>query len=279
MSQVEPVDLRALAARAVQDDAGATEQLLVRVRALVHRYARARLGRFAGAHDAADDAAQEACIAVMTALPRYRDEGLPFEAFVYRIAANKVADVQRSAARRPVPTDEVPDGVDPALGPEDVALAGADAERARALLALLPEVQREIVVLRVALGWSADETGQALGMTPGAVRVAQHRALQRLRLLAGPVDPDTGGCRDRRPPRPPPRRRRARLARRHPRRRRAARPARCGGPRRAGRRRRPHRWRRPGRAPARGARRRRRARPADGGRPARRARALCRAGP
>lgn len=185
MSSVEPAeDLRALAARAVQDDPRATEQLLAQVRTLVHRYARARLGHHAGAHDAADDAAQEVCIAVLTALPRYRDEGAPFEAFVYAIASRKVADVQRAAMRAPRPTAEIVDGVDPAPGPEAQALAAEDADRARSLLALLPENQREILTLRVAAGWSADETGRALGMTPGAVRVAQHRALARLRVLA-----------------------------------------------------------------------------------------------
>jgi RNA polymerase sigma-70 factor (ECF subfamily) len=38
-----------------------------------------------------------------------------------------------------------------------------------------------MLVLRVILGFSAAETGQALGATPSAVRVAQHRALARLR--------------------------------------------------------------------------------------------------
>ncbi|KQX65991.1 RNA polymerase sigma factor ShbA [Angustibacter sp. Root456] len=179
------VDLRVLAARAVAGDARATEQLLVDVRRLVHRYARSRLGRYRGAEDAADDAAQEVCIAVLSALPRYRDQGSPFEAFVYGIASRKVADVQRAAMRRPQPTDDVPDGVDPRPGPEDLALLASDAERARALLAQLPETQREILTLRVAAGWSADETARALGMSPGAVRVAQHRALGRLRQLAG----------------------------------------------------------------------------------------------
>ena len=41
--------------------------------------------------------------------------------------------------------------------------------------------QREIVVLRVVVGLSAEETAEAVGSTPGAVRVAQHRALARLR--------------------------------------------------------------------------------------------------
>jgi RNA polymerase sigma-70 factor (ECF subfamily) len=186
IAPVEPeLDLRVLAARAVAGDARATEQLLVDVRRLVHRYARSRLGRYRGAEDAADDAAQEVCIAVLSALPRYRDHGVPFEAFVYGIASRKVADVQRAAMRRPQPTDEVPDGVDPRPGPEDLALLASDAERARALLAQLPDTQREILTLRVAAGWSADETARALGMSPGAVRVAQHRALGRLRQLAG----------------------------------------------------------------------------------------------
>jgi RNA polymerase sigma-70 factor, ECF subfamily len=57
------------------------------------------------------------------------------------------------------------------------------AERCRHLLGQLPSAQREILVLRVAVGMSAEETGRALGMTPGAVRVAQHRALTRLRNL------------------------------------------------------------------------------------------------
>jgi RNA polymerase sigma-70 factor (ECF subfamily) len=186
MSPAEPEsDLRVLAARAVEGDAHATERLLIDVRRLVHRYARSRLGRYRGAEDAADDAAQEVCIAVLAALPRYRDRGLPFEAFVYGIASRKVADQQRAAMRRPLPTDEVHDDVDPRPGPEDLALLASDADRARALLAALPVTLREILTLRVAAGWSAEETGRALGMTPGAVRVAQHRALCRLRELAG----------------------------------------------------------------------------------------------
>jgi RNA polymerase sigma-70 factor, ECF subfamily len=182
-------DLRALAARAVEGDSRATELLLADVRSLVFRYARGRLGRYRGAEDAADDAAQEACIAVLTSLPRYRDQGVPFEAFVYAIAARKVADVQRAAIRRPLPSEHVLQVLDadpdPAPGPEDMAIQGVDAQQARDLLARLPELQREILTLRVAGGWSAEEVGRALGMTAGAVRVAQHRALARLRQLAG----------------------------------------------------------------------------------------------
>jgi RNA polymerase sigma-70 factor (ECF subfamily) len=169
----------ALAARAVVGDTAARDLLLAHVRVVVHRYCRARLGRLPGSEHAADDVAQEVCLAVLTALPRYRDEGRPFEAFVFGIAAHKVADAQRAAVRA-----DLPETADGGLGPEDHAVRSSEAATARRLLDLLPPHQRELLLLRVAVGLSAEETGAALGMTSGAVRVAQHRALARLRVLA-----------------------------------------------------------------------------------------------
>ncbi|MGZ4591212.1 MAG: RNA polymerase sigma factor ShbA [Actinomycetes bacterium] len=179
-----PVSLGALAAAAVDGDIQARDVLLAQVRVIVHRYCRARLARLPGSHHAADDVAQEVCIAVLTALPRYRDQGRPFEAWVFAIASNKFADVQRHAMRTAVPTDRLPETADEDLGPEERAVRDSDAAVARRLLDRLPPAQRELLVLRVAVGLSADETGNVLGMSPGAVRVAQHRALTRLRLLA-----------------------------------------------------------------------------------------------
>ncbi|KWX03890.1 RNA polymerase sigma factor SigD [Carbonactinospora thermoautotrophica] len=176
--------MRVLAARAARGDRRAIDDLLARIRPLVVRYCRARLGRISGADHAADDAAQEVCLAVLSALPRYRDEGRPFEAFVFGIAAHKVADVQRAVSRAAVPTPELPDTADEAMGPEEEAVRRSDAERCRALLNRLPPNLRELLILRVAVGLSAEETGRVLGMTAGAVRVAQHRALNRLRSLA-----------------------------------------------------------------------------------------------
>ena len=182
-----PVDLGGLAALATQGDTSARDALLANVRTMVHRYCRARLGRLPGSEHAADDVAQEVCLAVLSALPRYRDEGRPFEAFVFGIAAHKVADAQRAAVRAAVPTDEMPDEPDLGPGPEDHALRSSDAALVRSLLDRLPPTQRELLILRVAVGLSAEETGSALGMSSGAVRVAQHRALARLRVLAAEV--------------------------------------------------------------------------------------------
>jgi RNA polymerase sigma-70 factor, ECF subfamily len=151
---------------------------------MVLRYCRARLGRISGQYQAADDVAQEVCIALLSALPRYRDIGRPFASFVYGIASHKVADAMRSAAGLAIPTEDLPDGPDDRPGPEETAVAAIEAERVRALLARLPVQQHELLVRRVLAGMSAQETGNELGMSAGAVRVAQHRALARLRVLA-----------------------------------------------------------------------------------------------
>jgi len=119
---------------------------------------------------------------VITALPRYRDQGRPFLAFVYGIAAHKVADAHRGAARnRSEPVPEVPDSETDADSPEQRALDAEAGTRMAALLDTLPERQREILVLRLVVGMSAEETAAAVGSTAGAVRVAQHRGLARLK--------------------------------------------------------------------------------------------------
>lgn len=169
---------------AVEGDPQAVERLLASIRPLVVRYCRARVGRQERSFASADDVAQEVCLAVLTALPTYRDQGRPFLAFVYGIAQHKVADAHRAAARnRSEPVSEVPDEPEGDVGPEQRAIQGELNERMTQLLRILPEKQREIVVLRVVVGLSAEEAADAVGSTPGAVRVAQHRALARLRKV------------------------------------------------------------------------------------------------
>jgi RNA polymerase sigma-70 factor, ECF subfamily len=173
-----------LAELAMEGHPIAMDELIRQIRPMVVRYCRARLGHISGYYHAADDVAQEVCLAILSALPRYQDQGRPFASFVFGIAAHKVADARRSAARAAVPVEDLPDTPDDRPGPEETVVAYLEAERAWALLARLPLNQRELLVLRVLSGLSAEETGRALGMSPGAVRVAQHRALARLRSIA-----------------------------------------------------------------------------------------------
>jgi RNA polymerase sigma-70 factor, ECF subfamily len=172
--------------RAVRGDAEATAALLAQVRPGLIKYCRAHLGRVGGAYTTADDVSQEVCLAILRALPRFREEGRPFSAFAYRIAAFKVADAQRAAVRHLAlaPTDallEQPDG-DP--GPEQRAVSTDLTRQLARLLGRLSDTHREIIVLRVAVGLTADEVGAVLGMSAAAVRMAQSRALAHLRTLA-----------------------------------------------------------------------------------------------
>ncbi len=168
-------------------DPRASEELLSRVRQMALRYARARLGRF-GAEDAAQDVAQEVCMAVLRGLPTYEERGLPFEAFVYTITARRLADAQRAAMRGAIPVATVPEQRDEAPTPEEIALVRNQADLALTLMEKLPAQQREILMLRVAVGLTARETAASLRMTPGAVRVAQHRALGRLREMMAQIE-------------------------------------------------------------------------------------------
>jgi RNA polymerase sigma-70 factor (ECF subfamily) len=174
--------LDAAVAEAVAGSRDALREVVEIIRPVVVRYVRARIGSSERSGLSADDVAQEVCLAAIQALPRYQDQGRPFLAFVYGIASHKVADAHRAAARnRSEPTDVVPERSSLDAGPEQMALQSDTAARMNRLLAVLPEKQREILTLRIVVGLSAEETAEAVGSTPGAVRVAQHRALARLK--------------------------------------------------------------------------------------------------
>lgn len=174
--------LDAAVAEAAAGSRDALREVVEIIRPVVVRYVRARIGTAERSGLSADDVAQEVCLAAIQALPRYQDQGRPFLAFVYGIASHKVADAHRAAARnRSEPTDVVPERFSLDAGPEQMALQSDSAARMNRLLAVLPEKQREILTLRIVVGLSAEETAEAVGSTPGAVRVAQHRALARLK--------------------------------------------------------------------------------------------------
>jgi RNA polymerase sigma-70 factor (ECF subfamily) len=175
-------DLDLLVNAAVGGDRDAIAGVLSYVHRLVMGYCRARVGSHEKTFSSADQLAREVCLAVLTALPSYRDQGWSFLAFVYDIAAHKVADAHLSAVRnRAEPIPEMPNSSKLADGPEQQTTQSELADRMTTLLSTLPDEQREILVLRVVVGLSIEETAESVRSAPGAVRVAQHRALDRLR--------------------------------------------------------------------------------------------------
>ncbi|GAA4553591.1 RNA polymerase sigma factor ShbA [Pseudonocardia xishanensis] len=170
----------ALVARAGAGEQWAVDRLLTLVHPFALRYCRARLGH-ALPGVTAEDLAQQVCLAVLRALPRFQDRGRPFLAFVHRIAVHEVSDAYRAAARGALLADLVPDRPDPAAGPEERAVLGDDVARLRPLLDRLSPTAREVLLLRLAVGLTAEETAEVVGSTPGAVRTMQHRALSTIR--------------------------------------------------------------------------------------------------
>jgi RNA polymerase sigma-70 factor, ECF subfamily len=171
-----------LVSAALAGDPDATGTLFVWIHPAIVRYCRARIGRTGAAYSSADDVAQEVCLAVLGALPRYNDEPESFLPFVYGIAAHKVADHYRRAGRdKAEPAADVPEGIDLDAGPEQQTMRADMRARLVRLLDTLAPRQREILVLRLVVGLSAQETATAIGLTATAVRVAQHRALAKLR--------------------------------------------------------------------------------------------------
>ena len=162
------------------DEDRISETVLRNLRPVILRYCRARLP---GSYHAADDVTQEVCLALIASRRGFQETERPVTAFAFGIASHKVADAMRGAARRAVLVPDLPDVPDDRPGPEETVIARWEGERVRHVLAQLPPHQRRLLLLRVVSGLTAAEAGEVLGMSAAAVRVAQHRALARMRKL------------------------------------------------------------------------------------------------
>lgn len=175
-------DLEPVAKAAGAGDQEAIATLLACIQPKVIRYCRARINSARQGYASADDVAQDVLLAVFTALPSYRDTGGTFLAFVFGIAAHKVADFHRKRQRdRATTTAEIPERTDDGDSPEQAVLQAEMRHMAQELLSTLPDAHQEILVHRVIGEMSSEQVAELLSSTPGAVRVAQHRALAKLR--------------------------------------------------------------------------------------------------
>ncbi|MCX5042558.1 RNA polymerase sigma factor ShbA [Aldersonia sp. NBC_00410] len=175
-----------LVVRAVAGDEEAVTQIVRLVHPLMVRHCASRLRNRDDLHVTADDVAQEICMAAVAAIPRYQDRGRSFLAFVYGIAANKIADARRRSRIHPLCiVDDVPERESVEPGPEELALHSERSLATGELMKVLAPNHREVLMMRIVLGWSAAETAEAIGTSAGVVRVMQHRALNRLRAELG----------------------------------------------------------------------------------------------
>jgi RNA polymerase sigma-70 factor (ECF subfamily) len=175
---------------AMSGDKAAVADLCELLRPIVLGYCLRRVGSQDSGAGGAEDCTQEVMSAVLTVLPRYRYRYDRFLAWVFGIAAHKIADLRRARQRRGEKLEPLPDPDTAAEGPWTIPgpdeLDRLDQRlQAGCLLRRLPDAQRRVLVLRIVFGFSARECAGMLGMpSAGAVRVAQLRALDRLRQTA-----------------------------------------------------------------------------------------------
>ncbi len=142
----------------------------------VYRYAYS----LAGSHTGAEDLTAEAYRRALLHLPRYEDRGKPFAAWLCTIVRNLARDRGRKAGRE-VPLMDHDQPIDGWPG------AAAELAERRTLVqsavAQLPDVQRQVVVLRFGHERSCREVAEQLGKSEAAVKQLTYRAVNRLREI------------------------------------------------------------------------------------------------
>lgn len=144
-----------------------------------------------GSHAVAQEVTQDTWLAVLRGVDRFEGRS-SLKTWLFRILLNRArsaAGREQRAGRPEVVDDERFDRsgawVDPpepwADRVEDRLVAAELAQRACALLAELPDTQRQVLVLRDVEGMPAEEVAELLGITDGNQRVLLHRARARLR--------------------------------------------------------------------------------------------------
>lgn len=172
--------------RAQNGDPDAFGQLMEPLEQLVWRVC----WHYTGNREAAEDCGQEAMIRIWRALDSYRGD-CAFESWVYRIAANCCMDWLRKKKRdRSVSIEPMKDqGFDPAdtsPGTEAQVIAKDERRRLREAIALLPEDQREALVLTQLERVSYEEAARMLDVSEGTVKSRVNRAKARLKEILTP---------------------------------------------------------------------------------------------
>ena len=169
--------------RAQSGDPEAFERLMEPLEQLVWRVC----WHYTGNREAAEDCGQEAMIRIWRNLANYRGD-CALESWVYRIAANCCMDWLRKKKRdRSVSMEPLAEqGFDPAdeaPGTEEQAVAKDERQRLREAVALLPDDQREALVLTQLERVSNEETAKVLGVSEGTVKSRVNRAKARLKEI------------------------------------------------------------------------------------------------
>lgn len=132
---------------------------------------------------AAEDITHEVFLRAWQNIGSYNDQGHPFSSWLYQIARNKVIDYYRTK-RNNVSLENIAEDsiqVAPAIA-ENLDLQSSF-QQVKAAISQLNEEQQNVIILRFIEEKSSSEIAEIIGKSEGAVRIIQHRALNKLREL------------------------------------------------------------------------------------------------
>ena len=167
------IDLQALMARYQQGDSDAATALVHRLSPQLHRFFLVKV--VSRRH--ADDLLQETWMRLHQVRHTYR-RGQPVLPWLYAIARNIRVDHYRKAYRVEGRERPLEAGYDIGEAPPDRSAKTGDLE---ALLATLPQSQREVIAMLKVSGMSLEEVARATSSTVGSVKQKAHRAYEKLR--------------------------------------------------------------------------------------------------
>jgi RNA polymerase sigma-70 factor, ECF subfamily len=126
----------------------------------------------------AEDITESVFLHALIHLERYEDRGIPFSAWLLRIAHNLTANWYRDSSRRRLVGLESAESVhDSLLTPEEVVERKEDIQELKRVLEKLPEERQQALILRYAEGMRHKEIGEVMGKSAGAIKVLVHRSL------------------------------------------------------------------------------------------------------
>lgn len=165
-----------LAVAATSGDVEAVGRLYDALVGPIYRYVAVRVRR----REDAEDLTHLVFERIVSALPRYRHNGSPFAAWVFRIARNAVIDHQRRT-RPTEPLGAIAEAAESGQGLEALSLREEERRELRAAIRGLTPDQQEALALRYAAGLSAEEAARVMGRQAGTIRGLTFRAIETLR--------------------------------------------------------------------------------------------------
>ena len=164
--------------RAQEYDEPAVEALYQKYYPKIYNYAFLQMGDA----QASEDLASDVMLKMIESMHKYTFRGLPFGAWVFRIARNRLIDLHRRRRRRG--EVDLSGSLSSALASPHV-LAERALERGQIQVALkhLTDEQRQVIVLKFIQGFDNRSIGKIMGRSEGAIKSLQHRALGALRRL------------------------------------------------------------------------------------------------